>query len=94
MKKSTKQKFRRGQTVRLPAMPDAGVEEEFGTIEEYEGRGMYIVTVDKKVDRYDDQIREVHEDGIRAHRVEPRRRELMKVYRRAERQSAKKRRGK
>lgn len=64
--KTPEQRFNVDQRVRL--MPDEaeGWGEEFGTIEEYEGVGLYLVRVDDKyrVDAADDGLREVNDDNL------------------------------
>jgi hypothetical protein len=58
-------KFQYNQKVRLPAFEDQP--EETGTVEEYEGNGMYIVIVSPRRDTCeDDGIREVHEENMEA----------------------------
>lgn len=72
-------KFKPGQRVILKGYPRGsedfpdGMPEERGVIEDFEGRGMYIVLVD---DRYrdgedDDGLREVHADQIEAEGKSP-----------------------
>ena len=55
--------FQVGDRVVLPAFEN--IEEERGVVEATEGRRMYMVRVNKRTDRYDDRIREVHESGMR-----------------------------
>lgn len=59
-------KFKKGDRVRLPSFE--GVVEERGVVEQVEDQerypGMFIVRVDLQLDRSDDRLREVHEDGM------------------------------
>ena len=57
-------KFRVGQRVRLQANKSEGWDEEVGTVDAIEGRGMYIVRV-KPQERGDDGMREVNESNMR-----------------------------
>lgn len=54
-----------GDRVILPADPGEGIVEERGTVEGEGDDGVYIVRVDKPLDRHDDRLREVHADQMR-----------------------------
>lgn len=57
--------LKEGQRVKLLANEEEGWEEEFGTVDEYEGNGLYCVTVDKKYrTKGDDGLREVMRDYL------------------------------
>lgn len=59
-----KHRFKAGQRVRLK--PFEVNPEEFGTVDGYEGNGMYLVTVDKKYRPLEDRdgLREVEESQM------------------------------
>ena len=60
-------KFCVGDRVVLPAdVPDPGTPEEHGAVLEIQDGypGMYAVEVDVSTGRYDDRMREVHEDYL------------------------------
>jgi hypothetical protein len=56
-------KFKAGQRVKL--LPFEDQPEQMGTIDEYEGNGLYCVTIDPKYrSKGDDGLREVDEEQL------------------------------
>jgi len=59
-------KFKDNERVKLPAIPEDGIPEEYGVIVDVEDDDMYVVKVDDEYrdDHGDDGRRKVHADGI------------------------------
>ncbi len=56
-------RYKVGDNIILPAFTDTDgrkVKEEKGTVIDVEKNDMYVIKVDKKLNKYDDRIRETH----------------------------------
>lgn len=62
-----KPRFKDGDRVRIKANLEEGWEEQLATVDGCNGKGVYIVTIDKPWDQDDhDGLREVYEDDLEA----------------------------